>query len=230
MYIKMDDLVGRTVEKLNDDSLLFALSDHGFENFVRGVNLNAWLRDQGYLVLKDGKKESADYFANVDWTKTRAYTVGLGGIYLNRKGRESKGIVDPKKEADALRQEIKEKLEGLVDEERGEVAVQKVSISKKIYKGPYLGAGPDLLIGYTRGYRASWSAATGGITEHVFEDNDKAWGGDHCIDPELVPGVLFSNKKIEGDNPGLEDMAPTALTMFGLKPPKHMEGRTLISA
>ena len=103
-----------------------------------------------------------------------------------------------------------------MDEERDTVAVQKVRISSKIYKGPYLGAGPDLLVGYAKGYRASWAAATGGITEEVFEDNDKAWGGDHCIDPVLVPGVLFSSKPLTKENPGLEDMAPTALTMFGL--------------
>ena len=228
MYVKMDELVGRTMEKLHPEDLFFVLSDHGFESFVRGMNLNAWLREEGYLVLNDGKKVSGDYFADVDWSKTKAYTVGLGGIYLNRKGRESKGIVAPGKEAEALKLEIKKKLEGVMDEERDTVAVQKVRISSKIYKGPYLGAGPDLLVGYSKGYRASWAAATGGITEEVFEDNDKAWGGDHCIDPVLVPGVLFSSKPLTKENPGLEDMAPTALTMFGLDVPKYMEGQPLV--
>ena len=115
-----------------------------------------------------------------------------------------------------------------MDEERGEMAIQKVGISSNLYKGPYLGAGPDLLIGYCRGYRASWAAATGGIEETIFQDNDKAWGGDHCIDPDLVPGVIFSNRELTKDDPGIEDLAPTTMSMFGLKPPKHMEGRPLV--
>ncbi len=228
MYVKMDGLVGRAMEKINEDDLFFVLSDHGFESFVRGVNLNAWLREEGYLVLKDDRKVSGDYFEHVDWSKTRAYTVGMGGIYLNRKGREARGIVKPGKEAEALKKELKEKLEGYMDEERDEMAIQKVGISSNLYKGPYLGAGPDLLIGYCRGYRASWAAATGGIEETIFQDNDKAWGGDHCIDPELVPGVIFSNREVGVDDPGIEDLAPTTMSMFGLKPPRHMEGRPII--
>lgn len=227
LYTKMDDLVGRTLAKLDDDDLLLCLSDHGFESFVRGVNLNAWLRDAGYLVLNPGATQSGDYFEHVDWSRTRAYSVGLGGIYLNRKGREARGIVTAD-EIKPLRLELRDALEGLYDDARDTVAVQRVAISAEIYAGPYLSAGPDLLVGYAKGYRASWSAATGGISAEVFEDNDKAWGGDHCIDPELVPGVLFCNREVTSDDPGLEDMAPTALHMFGLPVPKHMEGRALV--
>ena len=228
LYQKMDDLVGRTMKQLHADDLFFVLSDHGFESFVRGVNLNAWVLEHGYLVLKEGAEVGGDYLQGVDWSKTRAYTVGMGGIYLNRKGREAGGIVKPGEEAEALKRELKDKLTGLMDEERGEIAIKKVEISSQVYRGPYLGAGPDLLVGYNKGYRASWSAATGGIVEDVFEDNDKAWGGDHCIDPDLVPGVLYCNRKLEGEDPGLEDMAPTALTMFGLPVPRHMEGKALL--
>lgn len=229
MYIEMDELVGRTMEKLDDQTLLFALSDHGFENFRRGVNLNTWLLENGYLVLREGADLSGDYFKNVDWSKTRAYAVGLGGVYLNRKGREARGIVSPGEEAEQLKQELVSKLEGLRDDESDDTAIVKVEISNKVYKGPYLKAGPDLLIGYNKGYRCSWSAVTGGFSQTVFEDNDKAWGGDHCIDPDLVPGVLFSNRELNADNPGLEDMAPTALHMFGIPIPRHMEGRPVVS-
>jgi len=228
-YIEMDRLVGKTMAQIGPKDLLFALSDHGFETFVRGVNLNSWLRDHGYLVLKDGRKVGGDFFEHVDWDRTRAYAVGLGGLYINRVGREAKGTVKPGAEAEALKQEIKSKLEGMRDDERDAVGIQKVSISSQIYKGPYLGNGPDLLIGYAKGYRASWASVTGGVTEQVFEDNEKAWGGDHCIDPDLVPGVLFSNRKLDRMDPGLEDMAPTALSQFGLTIPKHMEGRPLLS-
>lgn len=228
MYQRMDDLVGRTLRYVDDETLFFTLSDHGFESFQRGMNLNSWLRDEGYLVLRDGATECGEFFEKVDWTKTRAYSVGLGGIYINRKGRESRGIVNPGAEAEALKQEIKEKLEGVVDTERNKVAVVKVEISSKIYRGPYLDGGPDLLVGYNKGYRASWSAVTGGVSRDVFEDNDKAWGGDHCIDPDLVPGVLFCNRKIERSDPGLEDIAPTVLRAFGMEIPRHMEGHALV--
>jgi predicted AlkP superfamily phosphohydrolase/phosphomutase len=228
MYAKMDDLVGRTLKHVGDNDLFFVLSDHGFESFYRGVNLNSWLCDNGYLVLKEGAKRGGDFFKGVDWSKTKAYSVGLGGIYLNRKGREAKGIVEKGKETEALKAELKSKLDGLVDDERGEVAIKKVAISSKLYRGPYLGAGPDLLVGYNKGYRASWAAVTGGVTDTIFEDNDKAWGGDHCIDPELVPGVLYCNRPLDREDPGLEDMAPTALTMFGLPIPKHMDGKPLL--
>jgi predicted AlkP superfamily phosphohydrolase/phosphomutase len=230
MYEKMDELVGRASKHIGPEDLFFVLSDHGFESFVRGVNLNTWLWDNGYLVVKEGTKPEGDFFKNVDWTKTRAYAVGLGGVYLNRKGREAHGFVTNGKMADALKAELQAKLEGLVDEERGEVAIKRVAISSEIYKGPYLGAGPDLLVGYDKGYRASWASVTGGITTEVFENNDKAWGGDHCIDPELVPGVLYCNRSLDAESPGLEDMAPTALSAFGLPVPKHMEGRSLLPA
>ena len=227
MYKRMDDLVGRTMQRLDEDTLLFVLSDHGFESFQRGVNLNTWLHQNGYLVMKEGAQFDQDFFRGVDWSKTRAYAVGLGGLYINRVGRESKGIVK-RGEVDALKRELAAKLDGLVDPERGATAIIKVHLSSDLYKGPYLNAGPDLLIGYNKGYRASWASVTGGVSVEVFEDNSKAWGGDHCIDPDLVPGVLFSNKKVLVDDPGIEDLAPNTMSMFGLKPPRHMEGRPII--
>ena len=99
--------------------------------------------------------------------------------------------------------------------------------TSEIYRGPYLGHAPDLIIGYNEGYRTSWDAAVGKVSANVFEDNRKAWSGDHSVDPLLVPGVLFSNRKIEAEDPGIEDMAPTALTLFGLDPPSWMEGKPL---
>jgi predicted AlkP superfamily phosphohydrolase/phosphomutase len=227
MYVRMDDLVGRTAAHIAEDDLFFVLSDHGFESFVRGVNLNSWLCDHGYLVLRDGAGRGGDFFADVDWSRTRAYAVGLGGIYFNRKGREARGFVT-KAEAEALERELVEKLQGLLDEARGQVAIKRVEVSRKLYRGPYVSAGPDLLIGYDKGYRASWAAVTGGVTDAVFEDNDKAWGGDHCIDPDLVPGVLYCNRALDATDPGLEDLAPTTLAMFGLPVPKHMDGRSLL--
>jgi predicted AlkP superfamily phosphohydrolase/phosphomutase len=227
LYCDMDRIVGKTLAAAGPDTGIFVLSDHGFCAFRRGVNLNSWLLREGYLTLEAGRLHSAEYLEGIDWTRTRAYTFGLSGLYLNLKGREGKGIVT-QQEAAALKEELVSKLTGLVDDT--EIAIESVYEASSIYKGPYLGAAPDLIIGYARGYRASWAAATGRVTETIFDDNDKAWCGDHCVDPPLVPGVLFSNLKITADDPGIEDLAPTALSLFGVKPPAWMEGRSVIAA
>ena len=226
LYRNMDRLVGDTLRHVDKETALFVLSDHGFCSFRRGVNLNSWLHRHGYLALENGRSEGGQYFDGIDWSRTRAYTFGLGGVYLNLKGREAQGIVEPD-EAAGLKRELILQLTGLQDEETGEAGIRAVYDSSAIYKGPYIGAAPDLVIGYARGYRASWGAATGNVTQRVFEDNRKAWSGDHCVDPVLVPGVLFSNRKLDGNDPGIEDMAPTALQLFGVPQPAWMEGKPL---
>jgi len=204
--------------------VLFVLSDHGFCSFRRAVNLNSWLHQNGYLALNDGAVECGRYFDGVDWSRTRAYCLGLSGLYLNIKGREAQGIVTRGAEEERLKQELIEKLSGLPDEERNDIAIRQAYATNKLYRGPYLDAAPDLIIGYNEGYRTSWDAAVGRVTALVIEDNPKAWSGDHCVDPSLVPGVLFCNRPIDTVDPGIEDMAPTALWLFGVTPPAWMEG------
>ncbi len=227
MYKKMDELVGRVKAKLRPDDVFIVLSDHGFSSFRRCVALNAWLRDNGYLVLKDGKREGADYFRDVDWEKTTAFAVGLSGLYINKKGRERLGTVDPKA-FQALKDEISLKLEALIDGQTGAKAVSKVYDTAKAYRGLYADEAPDLIVGYAPGYRVSWDSVTGTVESEIFSDNLKAWSGDHHIDPKLVPGILFTNRKItHAEKPHIVDIAPTALDLFGVKIPKHMEGKVL---
>jgi predicted AlkP superfamily phosphohydrolase/phosphomutase len=225
LYRRADDLVGKTLPYVDDRTALFVLSDHGFASFRRGVNLNTWLLRNGYLALENGAGEGGPCFQGVDWTRTKAYALGLSGVYLNVKGRESSGIIEPG-EAAALEKELARKLSGLRDEEGGgATAIREAYATRALYKGPYLDAAPDLIIGYADGYRTSWDAATGKVGPRVMEDNLKAWCGDHCIDPPLVPGVLFSNRPIDAEDPGIEDMAPTALELFGIPRPGWMEGK-----
>ena len=179
------------------------------------------------MQVKDGGEESGEYFEGIDWSRTRAYTFGLGGLYLNLRGREAQGIVDSG-DADALKAELIAKLSGLRDEDT--IAIQTVYAASAIYRGPYIDAAPDMIVGYARGYRTSWEAAVGKVTARVFEDNVKAWSGDHCVDPALVAGVLFSNLRVEADEPGIEDLAPTALELFGVEAPVWMEGKSLHAA
>jgi predicted AlkP superfamily phosphohydrolase/phosphomutase len=227
LYKHNDRLVGRTMKKLKKGDLLFVLSDHGFTSFRRGVNVNAWLHANGYLKLKEGADGSNEWLVDVDWSQTRAYSLGLAGMYLNLEGRESQGIVKPGAEAQALKDELVAGLSGLRDEEAGEVGITEAFDTAKLYGGPYLSNAPDLLFGFNSGYRVSWDCATGMVSGPVFEDNTKAWSGDHCVDPRQVPGVMFCNYPIDDDDPAIMDMAPTALRLFGIEPPAHMDGKPL---
>ena len=227
LYIHNDKLLGRTLAKLKKGDLLFVLSDHGFTSFRRGVNINSWLHANGYLVLKENADGSSEWLADVDWSRTRAYALGLAGMYLNVEGREAHGIVKPGAEAQALKDELVAKLSGLRDDEADEVGVTEFFDTAKLYAGPYLANAPDLLFGFNSGYRISWDCATGMVSGPVFEDNVKAWSGDHCVDPRQVPGVMFCNYPIDDDDPALMDMAPTALRLFGIEPPAHMDGKPL---
>jgi predicted AlkP superfamily phosphohydrolase/phosphomutase len=191
LYRNMDRLVGRVMEKIDDKTVFIVLSDHGFVPFRRGVNINAWLNQNGYLALKPGTKTSGEWFADVDWERTKAFCLGLTGLFINRKGRESHGTVANENEFRALKRELIAKLNGLVDTETGEVAIREVMDTEALFSGPYLDNGPDLLLGYNRGYRSSWDCASGRVTEAIFEDNTKKWSGDHCVDPKLVPGCFF---------------------------------------
>ena len=230
LYRRMDRLVGKAMEHLDAGTILLVLSDHGFCAFRRAVNLNSWLRHNGYLALAGEAEESGRSFEGVDWSRTRAYCLGLSGLYLNLRGRERHGVVAPGAEADALKRELITKLSGLEDGERGQVAIRQVYATDKLYRGPYLDAAPDLIIGYNEGYRTSWDAAVGKVTTRVIEDNPKRWSGDHSVDPVLVPGVLFSSRSLNCEAPGIEDMAPTALDLFGVNPPAWMDGKPLFGA
>lgn len=225
LYQRMDGLVGRTMAKCNgDDTLLMVLSDHGFNSFRTGIDLNRWLEENGYLRVDDSRRQE-EHLAGIDWSQTRAFALGLTGIFLNIAGKFSQGIVDAGEEADRLRDEIAKGLHGLIDPEKGTSAIKKVYNSRKAYLGPYKDQAPDLIVGYERGYRVSWEAAIGKTTTAVFHANTKPWSGDHCVDPSVVPGVLFCNRPIEKENLRLLDIAPTVLKMFGIPVPAYMDGQ-----
>ena len=228
LYRRMDELVGRVMGRLGDRDVLLIISDHGFKSFQRGVNPNVWLRNNGYLALKKGVDSSGDWLREVDWSRTRAYAMGLAGIFLNIRGREAQGIVAPGAEARELKQEIISKLDGLRDEAKGKVAVNKVFDSARLYQGPYAENAPDLIVGYNVGYRISWKGATGVVNDTLFEDNEKAWSGDHSVDPRAVPGILFSNRSLSAHRPALMDLAPTILELFGVPAPAYMDGKSLL--
>jgi predicted AlkP superfamily phosphohydrolase/phosphomutase len=229
LYKSNDALIGQVMKRAQPGDVIMVLSDHGFSSFRRGVNLNAWLLREGYLSLKPGTDGSAEWLRDVDWPNTRAYCLGLTGMFLNVRGREEQGIV-ARSAVPVLKAEIASKLYGLRDDDKNEIGIREAFDPAKLYSGPYLENGPDLLIGYNAGYRTSWDCASGVVAGPVFEDNVKAWSGDHCIDPRLVPGVFFCSHPIDTDDPHIVDIAPTALRLFGIEPPAHMDGRAFAVA
>ena len=225
-YRALDEVVGQTVRRIDDQTTLLVLSDHGFAPFYRSFNLNTWLLQNGYIVLKEGAAAEGQLFANVDWSRTRAYGLGLNGLYLNLRGRERDGIVAPEA-ADSLRKEIAEKLAAFRDPEGGAQVIRRVDIATQAYSGANLALAPDMLVGYAHGYRVGWGSILGEFSAKLVEDNLEAWSGDHCVDPSLVPGVLLSNRKILAATPALTDIAPTILDEFEIAKPAEMTGQSV---
>lgn len=214
-YVKMDQILGRVLKQASDQDLLIVLSDHGMDSFRRSVHLNSWLRTNGYLILRDSNQSSGkELLEDINWQKTKAYSIGFGAIYLNQKGREGKGIVKPGKETQTLKQEISQKLLKWQDT-NGQPVVNKVYKSEDIFWGDYVHEAPDLYLGFNSGYRASWQTVLGTVPGKLIEDNLKKWSGTHLIDPQLVSGVLFTNKKIVKQSPSILDIAPTILDFTG---------------
>src|SRR5207244_8985540 len=175
---------------VDENTFLIVLSDHGFNSFRRAFHTNTWLWQNKLLVLKGNKKPDAELesgFSAVDWSKTYAYALGLGGIYLNIKGREGAGILEEGGEAERVRLAIQSGLAGLRDPETAQVAIRSISRREKLYSGPYTSDSPDLLVNFAPGFRVSWETALGGFSHSLFDDNTRRWSGDHIIDPDAVP-------------------------------------------
>ena len=229
-YRACDEIVGKAIEYADDQTLTIVLSDHGFNSFQRGFHTNTWLHDNGFLALKNSIKpgdENGDFFPNVDWSRTKAYALGLSGIYLNIKGREEQGIV-PVDEVSSTRAAIAAGLSGLADAKHDRMAIRSVLAREEIYNGAFAAASPDLMVNFNEGYRVSWATGLGGVPEGHFEDNTKKWSGDHIIDPSLVPGVLFMNRTFDGEAANLMDLAPTILAALGVPKGSAMEGDSLL--
>lgn len=227
LYIQMDGLVGRVMKEIDKDTVLMVLSDHGFKPFRRAIELNRWLQQNGYLA-ENTAATTPDLLQRVDWSKTQAYAVGFGGIYLNIAGREARGIVS-KEDAALLKREIREKLKLLSDPDRPGSPVSEVYDRDQAYKGPYVSDAPDLVVGFAPGYRVAWETVTGGFGATVISNNTRPWSGDHNMNPPEVPGMLFCNRQIDVEHPNIVDIAPTVLDLFGVPVPAHMDGKPIMN-
>jgi predicted AlkP superfamily phosphohydrolase/phosphomutase len=236
VYRRCDEFVGQVMQRLEPGTPLLIVSDHGFHSFRYSVNLNTWLVEAGYMTLqgqRPGEKTLGDLFGggqfweNVDWSRTRAYAMGLGQIYFNLKGREAKGIVSEGPEYQALAAALTKDLLEMRDPESGARIVRAV-YPRAVYSGPFLANASDLQVGMEDGYRVSWQTALGGTPPGIVYPNMKKWSGDHgAYDYQTTAGVLISSRKIDGEAARIIDIAPTVLKYFGIPIPQDIDGKPL---
>ena len=218
LYVEFDGILGETLPRLRPDDLLVVMSDHGFTSWRRSFNLNSWLRDEGYVVVAD-RSGNGPVLGQVDLARSQAYGLGLNGLYLNIRGRESHGVVDPARR-EALLNEIARKLRAVVDPATGQPAISQVFRREQVYSaGANDRVAPDLIIGYAKGTRVSDDSALGEMSPGVFADNTGAWSGDHCMDPAAVPGILLTNRALRQPASSLQALAPAILAELGVEFP-----------
>jgi predicted AlkP superfamily phosphohydrolase/phosphomutase len=231
VYRRMDTIVGEVVGRLGPETTLLVISDHGFHSYRTGLNVNTWLRDHGYLVqgaVPPGQEE-ADFFPGVDWSRTRAYALGTGQIYVNLRGREGRGTVAPGAEYEAVLSAIARELAAEVDPAKGARFVARVYKGPEVFAGAALARMPDLQVAFRDGYRTSWRTPLGGIPRALFEPNTRKWSGDHSAsDVADTPGVILASRRLQTGEPSIVDLAPTALAFLGVPVPPEMTGRPLL--
>jgi predicted AlkP superfamily phosphohydrolase/phosphomutase len=238
-YEKMDAVVGKVMEAMKPGATLIIVSDHGFHSWRKGFNTNTWLVENGFMTLKNpdaGEKQynldnlfgQGSFFPNTDWNRTQAYALGLGQIYLNLRGREKYGIVNPGPEADRILRDLRDKLLAVEDPDDHVRVIENVYFGKDIFHGGRSGEAPDLQTGFRDGYRTSWQTSLGAIPPGIIVANMKKWSGDHCAsDPGDTQGIFFSNRQFPAQ-PSILDVSPTVLKLLGVAPPARLDGSALV--
>jgi len=194
IYQKMDRVLASVWEELDEGKQgdVVVISDHGFADFRRAVDINRLLEKLGHLSTKSPAPEDASLFKAIDWEETQAYACGFSSIFVNLRGREGSGVVKVE-ERDQLLNELREALLAYQDPQTEDHPFKTVARARDVYQGPHVEEGPDLVIGMREGYRASWETALGGLGDEVVKDNERQWAGDHIVDPGEVPGVCLTN-------------------------------------
>ena len=228
IYQEMDEALGRVLQVIDENTVLIVMSDHGFSPFYWGINLNSWLVEKGYLKLRYPQRQRRYLpFENVNLRRTEAYALGLNGVYVNLKGREKYGIVSPGAEYGQLLDRLKADLLAMRDpRDPSRRPITQVTLTHRDFHGTYIDIGPDIIVGYGRGYRCSWETPlVDQFPDELLPENKDAWSADHCMDNRLIPGVLVTNQRITLDQPALYDLTVAVLDEFGVSPLPEMIGR-----
>jgi predicted AlkP superfamily phosphohydrolase/phosphomutase len=212
-YRRMDGVLGRTLDRLGKDTLVLVCSDHGFTSFRWSVHLNTWLVANGFMTLVEGHSEGGALFAEVDWPKTSAFALGLNSVFINLKGREPQGAVEPG-DLPSVREALVRKLSRW--SHQAKPVIQAIKVPDVAPGQGNEAQAPDLIVGYNDGYRTSWQTAVGGAPAgECIEANLDKWSGDHCCDPAIVPGIFLTNETGLGTKPHVKDICPAILDYLG---------------
>lgn len=227
-YRTADSIVGKVMEKLQPNDLLIVISDHGFESWRRGFNVNAWLESNGYLTVKNRAQAKDGLLLGLDWAKTTAYAVGLSSMYLNVSGRERFGSVGPA-QVDNLIAELKDKLLQVKDDQTGGKVFSNI-YTRHDFSGVAVAEAPDISFGYDNFHQSSETTRKGAVADTHFSDNNDKWSGEHSSsDVARLPGIFFCSKPVEATDPNILDMGVTALGYLGADVPGDFEGRDLFA-
>ncbi|MBN1867854.1 alkaline phosphatase family protein [Candidatus Sumerlaeota bacterium] len=228
LYVQMDETLGDVMKRIDGQTDVMVMSDHGFSPFYRGMNLNTWLVEKGYAALRYPDRRDDSLWKNVDWDRTQVYAAGLNGVYVNLKGRELNGIVSPGAEYDGLLARFKADLLAARDETNGQPPVSRIALTHDEFSPAHLDIGPDAVVGYHWGYRSSWESPLGEFPRDVYVDNLNAWSADHCMDPDAVPASLLTTGKIAVESPSLWDLTVGVLNLFGIEKLPEMTGENCL--
>jgi predicted AlkP superfamily phosphohydrolase/phosphomutase len=242
VFRKIDAIVGKVLAQyVRPDDTLILCADHGFQSFRHQVHLNNWLAQEGYLVARPDAKSFTMLGSYVDWSKTRAYALGLGSIFINTKGARTTlggkelvsevGSVEPA-EREALAREIIAKLKAARDPRTGELLCSEATFVSDVHSGAHQQLEADISVGFAANYRVSWATSSGSLSMKAgapgpfVVPNDKDWSGDHVsVDTDLVRGIFFCNRRCDVPAQGMDllHMAPTVLGLLGVPIPPELD-------
>ncbi|MBI4868360.1 MAG: alkaline phosphatase family protein [Candidatus Wallbacteria bacterium] len=241
VYRQLDRTVGQVLDAAGDSPVI-AMSDHGFGALEKDVYLNKFLHDAGLLrftarrsvfdrLLGRSSREplpSERSFESVDWERTRAYSHGLfGNVYLNLKGREPLGTVEPGAQAEKLKDEISAGLLNLLDPEDGLPIVDRVYRREELYWGECVQKAPDLLVRMRDYAYITRGAAEFSWTDSIVSAPLLNHSGNHRVDGIFIARGGPFRRGTRLDRAHIMDVAPTALHLMGIEIPGEIDGVVL---